>query len=72
MDLLSTPGGSKLSLFLLYGQRFPRYGLISKIAIYGHENWNLRKVPEVAYGPSFYPRGSNLSPFSLYRQPFSR
>ena len=29
--------GSKLSLFSLYGQQFPRYGPIFKIAIFGHE-----------------------------------
>ncbi len=40
--------GSKLSLFLLYGQWFPRYGPIFKIAIFGHETWPLGKVPEVA------------------------
>ena len=28
-----------------------------QIAIFGHEIWNLKKVPEVTYGPSFYPRG---------------
>ena len=46
--------GSKLSLFfLLYGQQFPRYGAIFKIAIFGHETWTLAKVPEVAHIPSF-------------------
>ncbi len=29
--------GSKMSLFSLYGERFPRYGPIFKIAIFGHE-----------------------------------
>ncbi len=29
------PGGSKLSLFLLYGQRFPRYEAISKLPYLG-------------------------------------
>ena len=44
------PKGSKFSLFLLNGQRFPRYGgPIFKIAIFGHETWPLAKVPEVAY-----------------------
>ena len=43
-----------------------------EITIFGHETWNLKKGPEVAYGPSFYPRGSKLSSFSLYRQRFSR
>ncbi len=55
--------GSKLSIFLLYGHWFPRYGLIFKIAIFGHETWPLAKDPE---GPHItYPRGSKLSLFSL-------
>ena len=33
---------------------------IFKITIFGHETWNLKKVPEVAYGPFFYPRGSKF------------
>ena len=40
----TSPVGSKLSLFLLYGQRFPTYGLIFKIAIFGDETWQLAKV----------------------------
>ncbi len=47
--------GSKLSLFSLYGQPFSRYASTFKIAIFGHETWNLQKVPEVAYGTCFYP-----------------
>ncbi len=43
------PKGSKLSLFSLYGQRFPKYGPILKIAIFGHETWSLTKDPEVAH-----------------------
>ncbi len=43
------PRGSKLSLFSLYGQRFPRYGSIFKIAIFGHKTWPLAKVPEIAH-----------------------
>ncbi len=49
-------GGSKLSLFLLYGEWFPRYELIFKIAIFGHETWPLAKVPEVAHLPTVYPQ----------------
>ncbi len=67
---LSTPKGSKLSLFLLYGQRFPRYRPIFKIAIFGLETWQVAKVPEVAHIPSFYPRGSKFSLFLLYGQRF--
>ncbi len=37
------PRGSKLSSFLLYGQRFSRHGQIFKIAIFGHETWQLAK-----------------------------
>ncbi len=48
--------GSKLSLFLLYGPSFPKYGPIFKIAIFGHETWPLAKVPEVAHILPFYPR----------------
>ncbi len=33
----------------MYGQRFVRYGLIFKIAIFGHETWQVAKVPEVAH-----------------------
>ncbi len=69
---LSTPGASKLSLFSLYGQWFPRYGLIFKIITFGHEIWPLAKVSEVAHKLSFYIRGSKLSLFSLYGQWFPR
>ncbi len=43
-----------------------------KIAIFRHESWTLAKVPKVAYMPSFSPRGSKLSLFSLYGQRFLR
>ena len=72
MYSLSIPRGSKLSLFSLYGQPFSRYGPIFKISIFGHEIWNLKTGPKVAYVLSFYPRGSKLSLFLLYGQPFSR
>ena len=52
-----------MSVFLLYGQRFPRYRLIFKIAIFGHET---SKVPEVAHVHSFDPKGSKLSLILLY------
>ena len=41
--------GSKLSLILLYGQRFPRYGPIFKIVIFGHETWPMTKVPHILH-----------------------
>ena len=43
------PRGTKFTLFSLYGQQFPRYGLIFKIAIFGHETSQVAKVPEVAH-----------------------
>ena len=66
---LSTPRGgwgggegwSKLGLFLLYRQRFQRYGWIFKLAIFGHETWPLAKVPEIAHILPFYSRGAKLS-----------
>ena len=66
--VLSLPQGVELSLILLYGQRFPRYGMIFNIAIFGHETWPLYKVQEVAHILSFYTRGLKLSLFSLYGQ----
>ena len=51
---------SYMSLFSLYGQRFPRYWSIFKIYCpkLGHETWNWKKVPEIAYAPTFYPEWS--------------
>ena len=60
---LFLPKGSKLRLFSLYGQRFSRYGMIFKIAIFGHETWQLARVPEVAHILSLYPRGQNWAYF---------
>ena len=68
----SYPIGSRLSLFSLYGQRFPRYGLIFKIAIFRHETWQLAKVPEVGHIMYCYPIGWKLGLFSLYGQRFPR
>ncbi len=59
--------GSKLSLFLLYGQRCPRYRPFFKIAIFGQETWPSAKVPEVAHITSFHPRGAKLSLFFARR-----
>ncbi len=50
----------KLSLFSLYIQRYLRYGLIFKIAIFGHETWPIANVRGVAHILSFYPKGSKL------------
>ncbi len=43
------PTGAKLSFSSLYGQWFPRYRLIFKIAILGYETWQLAKVPEIVH-----------------------
>ncbi len=59
------PRGSKLCLFSLYRQWFPRYGVIFKIAILVHETWPLTNDPEVAHIIPFYLRESKLSLFSL-------
>ncbi len=66
------PKGSKLSLFLLYGQPFLKYRPIFKIAIFGHETWQVAKVPEVAHIHSFYPRGAKITLFMLYGTRFPR
>ena len=54
-----SPREPKLSLFLLYGQHFPRYGPIFKLAIFWHETWQVTKVPEVEHVCSFYTRGQS-------------
>ncbi len=76
LHIYSLPRGSKLSLFSLYGQWFPRYGPIFKIAIFGHETWPLANVPEVAHIlisiPGGHQIGSKFSWFSLYKQRFLR
>ncbi len=66
------PKGSILSLFLHCGQRFPNYGRIFKIAIFGHDTLVTDKDPEIAHRLSFYPMWSKLSLFSLYGQRFLR
>ncbi len=66
------PRGSKLRLFLLYGQRFPRYRQVFKFVIFGHETWQVAKVSEVAHIPYFYHRGLKLTLFLLYGQHFPR
>ncbi len=40
---------SKLSLFTLCRQRFPRYSQIFKISVFGHETWPRANVPSVAH-----------------------
>ena len=38
------------------GSRFQDF----QIAIFGHERWNLKKVPELVDRLSFYPRGVEI------------
>ncbi len=58
---LFLPKGSKLSLFSLYGQQFPRYMPIFKTAIFGHETWPFAKVPETAHILPTVPPESQIS-----------
>ncbi len=64
--------GLEIELILALRAAFFRYGPIFKIAIFGHETWQVAKVPEVAHTPSFYLRESKLSLFLLYGQQFPR
>ena len=77
-DILSFyPMESKLSLFLLHGQRFQRYGLIFKITIFGHETSSLTKSPKVSHilVLCFYPKGQGAEIgliFALWAARFQR
>ena len=73
-EVTSTPGASKLGLFSLYGQRFPRYGPIFKIAIilFGHKTWSLTKIQKLHIYSLSTPGGSKLRLFLLYGQRFPR
>ncbi len=48
--------GSKLRYFLLYGQRFQRYGPLFRIGIFGHETSSRTKYPEVCTYTPFLPQ----------------
>ncbi len=63
---LPPPGGRKLGLFLVYGQRFLRYRQIFKIAIFGHETWPLAKVPETPHIIPKLPPSPKLHSVLLY------
>ena len=56
------PKRSKLSLVLLYGQRFPRYGPIFRIAIFGHI------LPKQPPSPKFHSVLLHGWPFPRYWQ----
>ncbi len=58
-------GLTKLSLFSLYRQWFPRYRVIFKISIFGHETWPLGHWQKIQIYP-LSTQGSKLSLFSLY------
>ncbi len=56
---LSTPGMSKLSLFLIYGQRFLRNGPIFKIAVLGMKlgHWpNFQKLQIFSISPIIFTK----------------
>ncbi len=55
--------GSKLSLFSLYGPRFPRDGIIFKIATFGHETWPLANSSRSCTHTPFPPLGGKSSGF---------
>ena len=61
------PRESKLSLFLLYGQRFSRYGPIFRMAIFGHETWQVAKLPEVCTYALFLPQEVEIDPMFALR-----
>ena len=65
------PKGLKLSQFLLYGQRFQRYGPIFKIAIFGHETWQFAKLLEVAHIPLKLLPSPKVHSVLLYDHSFS-
>ena len=69
---LSTPGGSKLSIFSVYGQQFPRYGPIFKIAILGMKLGNWAKFQKLRIYCLSTPGGQKFSLFSIYMQRFLR
>ncbi len=60
MYCLSTRGVEIELIFALLRQRFLRYGLILKIAIFGQETWQVAKVPEVAQNSLFLPQGVEI------------
>ena len=63
-----------MSVFLFYGQRFPRQWLIFKNAIFGHETCMFDHWPKFQQWHiySLSPRDSKLTSFSLCRQRFLR
>ncbi len=64
------PGYQNWGYFRSTGSGFRDTGRFSKIAVFKHETWNLKNVPDVAYGPSFCARGLKLSLFLALRAAF--
>ncbi len=71
MDLF-LPQEIEIELIFAYGQRFPRYRPIFRIAVFGYETWNFEKSSRSCIWTLFLPRGSKLSLVLLYGQRFSR
>ncbi len=69
---LSIPGLRNWAYFRSMGSGFRDNGWFSKLPYLGMKLACLAKVVEVAHIHSFYPRGSQLSLFSLYGQSFLR
>ena len=61
LHIYSQPQRVKIELiFILRAAVFEIYGLILKIAIFGHETWPLAIVPKDAHIVSFYPCGVKI------------
>ena len=74
IDAFSTRGGWNWAYFCSTGSGVRDTVQFSKIAIFGHETWQLAKVPEVAHIPvlSFYPRGVEIEVIFNIRAAVSR
>ncbi len=65
------PSGSKLGLFSLYRQRFPRYGSIFKLAISGHDTGHWQSFRNCTLHSLFLPQGVEIElSFPRYRPIF--
>ena len=72
MHILFLPEGVEIELIFALRTTVSEIRANFQITIFGHETWQVDKVPEVALILSFYPRGSKLSLFLLYGQRFPR
>ncbi len=65
-DSLSTQGGLvNVELVFALLERFLRYGPILKIAIFGHETWNVKKSSRNCIGTPFTPHRTIKLIFAL-------